>query len=127
MKRMILAMMLALLPLAALAQGPSTQKAKALEKYTRTGKREACIPRLRIESTQIVDASTILFFVGGSVYLNELPRECAFLNPLRAIKYTTSLNQLCNTDIITVIDTGSSVFELGSCGLGQFEKLEQKK
>jgi len=126
MKRMILAMTLVFLPVGALAQYPQGAKEKELAKYERTGKRESCIQRNRIESTQIVDASTILFFVGGQVYLNELQQKCAFLSPMRGISYTTSINQLCNTDIISVVETGMPVRNLGACNLGQFELLQKK-
>lgn len=126
MKRIILGIMLALIPLSAMGQAPAGQTEKALENYTRTGKREMCIPLHQIKNTQIIDSSGILFFMtGGSVYLNE-PRDCALLDPHRSIQWRTSINQLCSTDIVTVFGPGSPVPRLGSCGLGQFEILEQK-
>jgi hypothetical protein len=59
---------------------------------------------------------------GDDVYLNELPYQCPQLGFYKSYTYSTSINQLCNTEIITVLDTAARQ-RLGSCGLGKFEKL----
>jgi len=99
----------------------------ALKDYTPTGTRQYCLSLPQIRNTEIVDASRILFFtVDGTAYLNELPQPCVSLNPHRSFRYKTSLSRLCNTDIITVFQAGPPVLEFGSCGLGQFERLQKK-
>lgn len=112
-------------------------KDKALAQYERTGKLENCVQLIRIDQTRILDKSTILFeMVGKDAYLNTLPHKCPGLSKHRAIRYETSLSQLCNTDIVTVIDMGLATTReaiegfgpgtFGSCGLGKFELLKKK-
>lgn len=127
MKRMILAVALVSCASVTAASAQTERQAKALEQYVRTGKRETCIPINAIRSTKILDSTSILFQMhGGAVYLNELPQPCGVLNPYRTIAYATSIEKVCNTDLITVLDAGSSVPKLGTCGLGQFEVLAEK-
>ena len=128
MRRMILATALVLLSVGAMAQTEPSYKDKVLEGYIRTGTRETCIPINSIKSTKILDYSNILFYTnGGPVYLNELPKQCGPLNRCRSITYSTSLSKLCNTDTVDIMDFGSSVPKLGTCGLRQFELLTEKK
>lgn len=127
MQRVLFAVVLSVLAVSATAQSPADQAEKALQNYTRTGERQTCIPLRQIRNTQILDNARILFFtLDGSVYLNELPQPCVSLNPHRAFKYETTLPRLCNTDIITVFQPGPPAMELGSCGLGQFERLKKR-
>jgi Family of unknown function (DUF6491) len=124
----MVAVVLACLTLGAMGEVDRSYKEKALEGYTRTGTREACVPLSNIKSTKILDDSSILFYMNnGTAYLNELPDRCGPLNRYRSITYTTSLSKLCNTDVIDVIDAGSPVPKLGTCGLGQFELLAESK
>ena len=123
MRWMIFAVVLALASLGVAARADQDQRLKG---YTLTGTKERCLPIQGIWNTQIIDASRILFFMnGGSVYLSQLPERCVALNRYRGFRYSTSLDELCSTDIITVFDPGPPVLELGSCGLGEFELLKK--
>ena len=123
----ILAIVLAALTLGATSEAEA-YKQKELARYTRTGKLETCIPLGSIESTKILDDKNILFLTdGGGAYLNELPDRCGPMDRYKAITYDTSLFKLCNTDVVNVMDFNSSVPKLGTCGLGQFEKLTPVK
>jgi hypothetical protein len=127
MKRILLMALLVSAALATLTHAQTSYKDRALEKYRRTGTREACIPLGAIRETKVLGDSSVLFHMaGGAAYLNEMPQPCPILDPHRSFIYDTSLSKLCNTDIITVIDPGSSVPKLGTCGLGQFELLEEQ-
>ncbi|MFN8624733.1 MAG: hypothetical protein U0587_01930 [Candidatus Binatia bacterium] len=128
MKRILLMALPISVALGAVTQAQVSYKARALEKYQRTGKRENCIPLGAIRETRVLGDSSVLFLMaGGVVYLNEMPQPCPILEPpTRSFTYDTSLSKLCNTDIVTVTDPGSSVPRLGTCGLGQFELLEEK-
>jgi hypothetical protein len=80
---------------------------------------QRCVNLSQIRSTRVVDAQTILFEMGGKKTLaNRLPRKCPGLAFEKRFAYKTSLNQLCNTDVITVI---TSIGAGASCGLGYFE------
>ncbi len=99
-----------------------------MKSYDKTDKVESCIQLQRIDSTQILDTKNILFKMNdGTRYLNTLPHKCSGLTPYRAFSYKTSINMLCNTDIITVFEPGQPApNSYGSCGLGHFVKLQKK-
>lgn len=86
-----------------------------------------CVTLTQIRSVDIIDKRRILFRMTGDVnYLNELPYECPGLYRDKAIMYRTSLNQLCNVDIITVLDNVGGEFRPGaSCGLGAFRPVTE--
>ena len=98
-----------------------------LADYIATGETQQCLNLSSIKQTKPLDDWNILFEVrGGDTYLSRLPTRCSGLGFNRAFTYATSLTKLCNTDIITVIDSTNPSFRRGSCGLGMFEKLEEK-
>ncbi len=108
------------------AAGGAKEEAKAdpLAGLEKTGRVERCLGVTRIDTTKILDRRHILFRMrGGRLYLNTLPHECPGLRWDRAISYSLSgPAQLCDLDIIRVIDTGLHQ-EVGSCGLGRFEEV----
>ena len=89
---------------------------------------EHCISLRRIDRTDVVDDSNILFYMkGGDVYLNRLPHRCPGLRWEKAFMYRTSMSQLCNVDIITVLDNMGFGFSPGvSCGLGPFYPISEE-
>jgi hypothetical protein len=89
---------------------------------------EHCVSLGRIDRTDIVDDSNILFYMkGGDIYLNRLPHRCPGLRWEKAFMYRTSLSQLCNVDIITVLDNLGFGFSPGvSCGLGPFYPISEE-
>ena len=82
-----------------------------------------CISINRISSTQVLDDHNILFHMrGGTIYRNELPHRCPGLRLEKAFMYRTSVSQLCDIDIITVLTDHGFGFTPGpSCGLGRFQ------
>jgi hypothetical protein len=72
-----------------------------------------------VRSDQVIDFE----LVGGDVLRNELPYRCPQLGFERAFSYSTSITQLCSTDIITVIVQGGGPMRGASCGLGQFTPI----
>ena len=80
---------------------------------------QRCVSLHAIRNTRVIDGSTIVFELGGKKALvNRLPRKCPGLAFEKRFSYKTSLSQLCNTDVITVLtDIGRGA----SCGLGYFE------
>ncbi len=95
-----------------------------------TGKAVTCLPIQTIRESIVRDDWTIDFRTNGSQwYRNNLPNRCNGLAMERAFTYTTSLTQLCNVDIITVIanNGGMGPINRGACGLGEFTPVELTK
>ena len=103
----------------------SAQAAERLAAFKPTGEKRSCLSLTQIRSIDALDDSHLLVTtVGGDHYLNVVSGRCSSAS--RAgyyIQYTVSGNQLCRNEIIRVIDNTSD-FVAGSCGLGDFEKLE---
>ncbi len=96
-----------------------------MEKYQATGNTESCVNLRFLKESTIIDNQTIFFeSIGKKGYMNRLPHRCSQLMSQERFAYKTSLNQLCSTDIITVLDSFGR--EWGSCGLGKFEEMERK-
>jgi hypothetical protein len=87
-----------------------------------------CLSLARLRETDILDDQTVLFYMRGQdVYVNRLPRRCPGLKSAGAFSYRTSLTELCNTDVITVIRTFGSTLSPGpSCGLGLFQPITRE-
>lgn len=86
-----------------------------------------CVSLTQIRSTKIIDNSTIDFrMAGGKTYRNTLPGNCPGLKSEDRFSYRTSLSQLCNVDIIRVLnDFGGRLQEGAGCGLGKFQQIEK--
>jgi len=83
---------------------------------------ERCITLSHIKQVKVLDSQRILFRLSGNRdYLNILPHPCPGLRKQQPFMYRTSLPQLCDLDMITVLDSGAfGLRPLGSCGLGRF-------
>lgn len=91
------------------------------------GEPESCILRSNIRSTDVIDDQTIDFVMrNGDIYRNNLPHSCSGLGFEEAFSYKTSTNQLCNVDIIHVLDqTAGRIETRAACGLGKFQQIEK--
>lgn len=85
-------------------------------------KPESCISLSRIRSSEVIDRSHMVFTMSnGSMYLNTLPYPCPGLSRNTPYLHRTSLNEICDLDIITVLNQGGGGYMPGaSCGLGKF-------
>ncbi|MBW2369094.1 MAG: hypothetical protein JRH15_14550 [Deltaproteobacteria bacterium] len=78
-----------------------------------------CLPLQNIDRIEVVDNQTILFHMRGKeIWKSSLPHYCAGLKFEGGIAYSTSINQLCDLDIVKVLRVGTP------CQLGAFEKYE---
>lgn len=95
----------------------------------KVGEPKSCINRSQIRSTDVIDNQTIDFKMrNGDIYRNNLPNKCSGLAFEEAFSYRTSTNQLCNVDIIRVLDnTAGRIETRGACGLGKFQKITKTK
>jgi hypothetical protein len=92
-------------------------------------KTTSCIQLNQIERTEILDDQTMIFHMrGNKAWKNKLPNKCPRLKFEGRYLFKTSINSICNTDIITVLfQTGGGVSGLqegASCGLGTFEEFK---
>ncbi len=105
----------------------STPKSKAPAAKV-VGEAVNCIPIAQISSSTVHDDQTIDFKVGSKLYRNTLPNSCPGLGMEGGFSYKTSQSELCNVDIIHVLDrTGGHLREGVGCGLGKFVPIELEK
>jgi hypothetical protein len=94
-----------------------------------TGAPVSCIPLSQIRESRVRSDTVIDFRTGGKKwYRNTLSHSCPSLGFEEKFSYTTSLSQLCSTDIIYVLHNYGSGLQKGAgCGLGKFEPVELVK
>jgi hypothetical protein len=90
---------------------------------------ERCVALNRVSNTEVIDDQNILFHMrGGDIFVNRLPYRCPGLRRDRVIMYRTSAQQLCDLDVITVLDNTGFGFTPGpSCGLGRFYPVSKEE
>jgi len=126
-KKVIFILSLCFFSLSAMAADHKEDKlTKALAKYEKTGKVEKCVRLSDIDSTRVIDDYNILFIMKGKkAYLNSMKHRCPRLGFEEAFSYKVSVNQLCDIDIITVLDANGGI-PGPSCGLGKFVGYTKK-
>ena len=111
---------LALLPLLAAASRDRVPEA------TPAGPPVSCLRLADIRESLVRDDRTIDFVTRSrrQVYRVALPYACPSLGFERRFSYATSVDLLCSTDIITVLqDTGGGVGGGASCGMAPFQPV----
>ena len=105
------------LPLVSMAAEPDSSPAAAST--------ERCVQLSRVKSTQVLDKQQIVFELSNKhYYINELPHPCPSLRRDSTILYRTSIDLLCDVDVITVLNSFGGGWQPGaSCGLGKFEPV----
>ena len=87
-----------------------------------------CLQLRRIDHTDNVGDRNVLFYMrDGKIYQNELRQTCPGLSRDRPIMYRVVMNQLCDTDVITVLEPiGFGGFmPTASCALGEFRQIDE--
>lgn len=87
-----------------------------------------CVRVTNIDAIDIVNDRTLIFRMrGDEVYRNDLPHSCPGMRRNDTLMYRTSVGQLCNVDIITVLEDWGFGFAPGaSCGLGMFHPITEE-
>ena len=113
---MLLALTLSGIALDALAQNGDQADAEIVREP------ERCLRVNRIRRTEIIDDQTIVFYQrGGGVFVNSLPRHCPQLKRNDRFMYEVRSGELCEIDVITVLDRFGGSFSRGfTCRLGMF-------
>lgn len=85
-----------------------------------------CVDLKRIDRTEVVGDRTILFYLkNDAVYQNRLPHPCPGLKNDRPFMYRVMVNQLCDTDVVTVLERwGFGFTPTASCLLGPFDAID---
>lgn len=127
--RVIAAGTFSMLALAGCTQERPAERPAVAPAASVVGEPVSCIPIMSIQSTRIRDDWTIDFMGSGNkVWRNTLTSRCPGLKSEDAFTYKTSLTQLCNTDIVYVLQRLGNDLQRGAgCGLGDFVPVELAK
>lgn len=89
--------------------------------------RVRCVQLQRIDHTEVIGDRNILFYMKDrNVYRNRLPQACPSLRQGRPFMYRVVLNQLCDTDVVTVLEPwGFGFTPTASCLLGPFDLIDK--
>ncbi len=93
------------------------------------GEAQSCIPRSQVRQSVVRGDQIIDFEMrSGKVYRVTMPTRCPGLGFERAFAYETSIDQLCNADIIYVLtNIGGNAQRGAGCGLAPFVPIEYEK
>ena len=124
---------LAALTLQACAQGESMEPemsvaaAEELGAYELTGEIRDCLGVRRIDQIEPLDERFwMVETVNGDMYLNRVGPGCNGADSsFTYLQYDIPTSQLCRGEIIRVIENGSNQVT-GSCGLGDYERLQPR-
>lgn len=84
------------------------------------GRPADCIQQNEISSSQIVDGTAIVYRMNdGTIFVNRPASGASFLRRDNVLVTDTHSNQLCNIDIVRLLDSGTHMSS-GSVGLSQF-------
>lgn len=112
------------------AAGVSTAQDQDEDRQSRERDEEAthCVRVQSIDRIDIVDSDTLVFRMrGDEVYRNELPYNCPGLQQGDTLMYRTTAGQVCDLDIVTVLEDWGFGFAPGaSCGLGIFHPITEQ-
>ena len=90
---------------------------------TPVGKPETCIPHRRIRDTVVRNDSVIDFkMIGGTVYRATIKGGCPGLGFQERFGYSTALDRLCASDIITVLYL-NPIGSGARCPIGPFQQV----
>ncbi|UXI70367.1 hypothetical protein [Tahibacter amnicola] len=130
--RTLLTCALALVTTPAIAdkdRSPEAQLAKAIAGRV-AGEPVHCINQRDIRSTRVIDKTAIIYEVaGGTIYVNTPKSGAAFLRDDAILVTDTHSHQLCNIDIVKLMEPGSRMLA-GGVGLGNFvpyRKVREEK
>ena len=100
------------------------QVSARLAEYELTGETRNCLPFNTVRQISAATESKFLVRTGANrFYLNETNGVCfGSTRPTATLIYRTSVSQLCNNELIRVVDQNSRI-TLGTCALGDFQEL----
>jgi len=101
---------------------PLSAKAAKLLEGRMAGKPVNCLSLPRVSSSTIVDQTAIIYKVSNRLWYVNRPDggSCPALQPQRTLVTHLTMSELCDLDIVRVVDMQGPAMEYGSCGLGKF-------
>jgi hypothetical protein len=94
---------------------------RALMEARPIGPPENCVSLRNIDYTRVRSDRVIDFYMkSGRVYRNDLGGRCPQLGFEERFSYSTSLDRLCSSDLITILTPAGRG---ASCGLGEFQPV----
>ncbi|MFC4723991.1 DUF6491 family protein [Glycocaulis abyssi] len=107
------------------AQDMSEAAAERLAQFERTGETRSCISLSQLRSIQPLDDHHFLVEMRNrDMYLNVVRGRCSgAARTSTYLQYSTSGTQFCRGEVIRIVDSGPASMLVGSCGLGEFERL----
>lgn len=120
--RSALVSILAIVAFTAAAQDDADDPAERAAELDLDGETQNCLNTRSVRRTQVIDDSTIAFFMRNrDVYVNLLPRRCPQLARNDRFAYEARGGRLCKVDTITVLTQFAGRLEGGfTCPLGEF-------
>lgn len=113
------------LALLAAVPGAARERPDRVPAATPTGPARSCIPLTAIRESRVRSDQVIDFVMQGrEVYRVTLPNRCPSLGFEQRFTYATSLSQLCQQDIITVLRQSPDLQRGASCGLAPFQPVK---
>jgi len=90
---------------------------------------KTCIRLQSIDRTDVIDDYNILFYMRGpDIYHVRLPYRCPGLRIADSFMYSTSLNVLCDLDIIRPLrNFGGGLRPGAGCGMGRFTPIMKEE
>lgn len=90
---------------------------------------KTCIRLQSIDRTDVIDDYNILFYMRGpDIYHVRLPYRCPGLRMADSFMYSTSLNVLCDLDIIRPLrNFGGGLRPGAGCGMGRFTPITKEE
>ena len=107
----------------------SMMAAPALSAGIDDAKTVACVTLRQIDHTHVIDDQNILFYTRGDrIYLNRLMRSAPGLDKDQPFMYRTMTSQLCENDVITVLERwGFGLTQGASSRLGKFQPIDEAR
>ncbi len=98
----------------------------AADSAPRSEQAERCLQLSRLDKTEVLSNHQILFqTLGHQYYVNTLPYPCPGLRRDSTLMFRTSIDLVCDVDVVTVLDHfGWGLRPGASCGLGKFDPLD---
>jgi hypothetical protein len=100
------------------AEPASAGLARELANYV-PGQAETCISSFPQQNLRVIDAGTIAYGAGRTIYVNHLPGPCPGLSPFNTLIVDTQGSQYCRGDRVRGIEPGS-VIPGPTCNLGNW-------
>lgn len=97
---------------------PEARLAKALEGRV-AGEPVDCIQLSRVNSTQVIDHTAIIYDAGSTLYVNRPRAGLESLDRWDTLVTRSFSSQLCSVDVVRLFESGSRM-ETGTVFLGEF-------